>query len=445
MGGRSKIMAALCIAALMVAAASAVVFAKVYLDIISAPRKLPIAVQELKGPLGAEIMKTVADDLAYSGLFIPLDAKAFTEPPGEGFNSAKWKSTGAELVVKGTIALTADAVEARVFLFDPFEDKAVFSQTYKAPRHMLRQTGHSIAADIYGHATGREGFFKSRIAFISKINGLSELRIADWDGGNGRVVRRAPMILAPHFSPDGSSMIYTSRENGGWGIWIYNVKTGKEKLLIESDGGILMAGDFFPNGREFAFSWSKEGSADIYVYDTGSNLHHRITSELGIEVSPVISPDGATIAYVSDRGGNPQIYTMDRFGYNRTRVTFEGKYNTSPAWSPKGDALAYSGSFEGRHHIFTIRPDGNGLVKLTSEGNNEEPSFSPDGRLIAFSSDRGGVKGIYIMRAGGNGGNLADSGGNEPGNGQNNGLRLISPPGVASSAARWSPAEEFRQ
>jgi TolB protein len=395
--------------------------AKIYIDIVSAPRKLPIAIQNLQGPHGAELTAIVTDDLAFSGVFLPLDHAAFIEHPARQFRAGNWAGTGAEAVVKGFVSMDTDGLAVSVLLYDVFEGTLIMEKKYRAQASLARPLAHTIASDIYTRITGRNAMFRTKIAYIAEEGGRHVLTRSDWDGHRRQSLGvTAAAMLAPHWSRDGSRLLYSAQRGRGWSVYLLDFLERKERKVFSSPG-LNMAGDFFPSGTSFSLSSSRDGSPDIYLFDLQEKKLKKLTTERGIEVSPTVSADGERIAYVSDRGGNPHIYTIDKFGYNKTRVTFEGKYNTSPEWSPKGDRLVFSGRHEGKNHIFLVRPDGMGLERLTDIGNNEEPSFSPDGRFIAFSSDRDGTKGVYIMRADGET------------------QRRISPPGVKAFGPAWSP------
>jgi TolB protein len=376
--------------------------AELYIDIFVSPRRIPIAIQELAGPQGKEISDIVSYDLEFSGLFSPIDRKAFLELPEQAFKRANWMGIGAEAVVKGYVTATNDNVNATVYLYDAFEGESIMKKNYSTKKGLLRPLAHSIANDVYRKITGQEAVFRTKIAFVRKDKAQQELHLADWDGKRAYGLNiKSPIIISPRWSRDGKRLVYSAVKKGAWGIYMLDLDRKKDERLL-SGTGTHIAGDFFSSNNEFALSSSRAGTR-------------------GIEVSPAISPDGKAVAFVSDMGGSAQIYSMDKIGYNKTRITYEGRYNTSPTWSPRGDMLAFSGSHEGKNQIFVVRPDGTGLKRITEDGNNEQPVYSPDGRFIAFTSDRQGKKGIYVMRA----------------NGEEQ--RRITSRDIVASDPRWSP------
>jgi TolB protein len=395
--------------------------AKVYLDITSpALRKMPIAIFDLEGPAGREIAGIIRDDLSFTGLFMYIDKAAYIETLSQPFDPANWTPLGIEAVVKGSVQEGRD-LNVSITLYDTFEGKIILKKQYQAEKKLIRPLSHSIANDIYKSLTEQAGIFRTKIAFVAEDKGGKSLYIMDWDGNRiKKLGLKGTLVLTPHWSPDGTKVVYSSERGRQWRIYMLNFITLTEKRIYISKG-VNMAGDFFPSGETIAFSSTKKGTPDIYTLNTKNKKLKRITRSYGIEVSPTISPDGNLIAFVSDRGGSPQIYTMRSDGRDMKRVTFEGKYNTSPNWSPKGDRIVFSGRSGGRNQIFIVKPDGSELMQLTDYGNNEDPSFSPDGRYITFSSDRGRKKGIYIMRANGEG------------------QKKITPDTLRAFGPRWSP------
>ena len=53
--------------------------AELYIDIVSSPRKLPVAIMELEGPQGGDISDIIKNDLSLSSVFLPMDPGGFTE------------------------------------------------------------------------------------------------------------------------------------------------------------------------------------------------------------------------------------------------------------------------------------------------------------------------------------------------------------------------------
>jgi len=394
--------------------------AKIYIDITSpSSKKLPIAIYDLQGPLGKEISEIIREDLTFTGLFMYIDKASYIEGPAQAFNLQNWTPLGIEAVVKGSVSGERN-LTVMINLYDTLGVRPILSKQYQTEKDLLRQLAHTIANDIYQTLTGTPGIFRTRIAFVAEDDGDKGISLMDWDGERVRKLGlKGKLVLPPHWTSDGSKIIYSSERGRQWGLYLLDFSRMTEKRVFVSKG-TNMAGDFFPQGDKVIFSSSKEGTPDLFILSLKDLSLKKLTATYGIEVSPSVSPDGNSIAFVSDRGGSPQIYLMRSDGSDTRRVTFEGSYNTSPSWSPKGDRIVFS-CRRGKNQICMVKPDGSELVQLTEQGNNEDPSFSPDGRYITFSSDRDRTKGIYIMRANGEG------------------QKRVSPKGLRSAGPRWSP------
>jgi len=396
-------------------------FARIYIDITSPSiKKLPLAIFDLQGAHGAEISDTIRDDLGFTGLFMYIDKSSYIEAAAQPFNQKNWLPLGIEAVVKGAVSGDGN-LSVSILLYDTADGREILNKQYQAEKTLVRQLGHSIANDIYQALTGRQGIFRTRIVFVGDDDGGKGMYVMDWDGQRVRKLGlKGSLMLTPHWSADGTKIIYSSERGRQWGVYLLDFQKMTEKRVFSAKG-VNMAGDFFPNGNAFVFSSSKDGTPDIYSYQIGSGTLKKITSTPGIDVSPAVSPDGNFIAFVSDRGGSPQIYLMRADGGDVRRVTFEGSYNTSPGWSPLGDRITFSGRHGGKNQVFTVKPDGTELMRLTDQGNNEDPSFSPDGRYISFTSDRDRAKAVYIMRANGEA------------------QKRITPRDLKAFGPRWSP------
>src|SRR5574340_670818 len=364
--------------------------AKIYIDIISpAIKKLPIAIQEFSGTEGKQLADIVRDDLEFTGFFLCIDRAAYIESSAELFNTKNWTVIGAEAVIKGVVRGEQN-LTAVVSLYDTSEGREVLRKEYKGARASIRHLSHSIASDIYQHITGEKGIFRTKVAFVAEDEGKKGLYLMDWDGtGIKRLGIQGNFVLRPHWSQDGSKIVYSSERGRQWGIYLLDFKKMSEKKVYASRG-LNIAGNFSPDGDEIMFSSSQDETYGMYNIKLADSKLTRITSARWIEISPAVSPAGKLVAFVSDRGRTPQIYIMNRNGHDVRRVTFEGSYNTSPSWSPDGKKIIFVGRFSGKNQIFIISPDGSDLIQLTDKGNNEDPSFSPDGRFIIFSSDRNG-------------------------------------------------------
>jgi len=409
--------ALLVIAALAITAPATVATADdgVIIDVSGAKRgRYPIAVPvavESDGAVAAEVAAVASFDLGVAGLFKVLDPASFLADLGAeklGIEPAKWKDVGAYGVIKYRVVATGDQVELEARLFEVSKgNSAVLTKSYRGTKADLRKLTHAWCNEVVKYYTGEYGFFGSRIAYVAKKRGASQVMAVDFDGANPYgVTRNSSTNVLPAWSPGGGSIAFTSYMRNNPDLYVVGAGGGRPKK-IASYKGMNTGASWSPDGSKIAVTLSKDGNPDIYVISASDgSILTRITDNKAIDTSPAWSPDGGSIAFVSDREGGPQIFVAPAGGGGAKRVSKNGSYNTTPAWSPAKGArvLAYTTRDGGSYDIVTLDLNSGAMVRITqNEGSNEEPSWSPNGRAIAFARTGGGGSGIYIAPADGNG------------------------------------------
>jgi TolB protein len=400
--------------------------AKVYIDIRSPSfRKFPIAIRPFQDSLspqtemrlGFRATEILRSDLDISGFF------TFIEGPGEKRSSGTaghlpfpeslrraqetelidfqpWAQEGAEALVVGKVVYQDRSLSLEARLYDVVKKEMIVGKRYVGEITDLSRMVHRFADEIIFAITGEQGFFQTKIVYVSKASGYKELYMMDFDGRNPiQLTHHKSICLSPRASPDGRSVAFTSYKLGNPDVYLKDLQNGEERR-ISSYPGLNISPAWSPDGKRLALTLSKDGNPEIYTMNADGSGLTRLTQNAAIDVSPTWSPDGKKIAFVSNRGGSPQIYVMGADGQNVQRLTFEGNYNTYPAWSPRGNRIAFDATMEGTREICTIRPDGSNYRVLTANmRKNEMPSWSPDGRNILFSSTRDGGPHLYMVDA----------------------------------------------
>ncbi|MDA3896277.1 MAG: Tol-Pal system beta propeller repeat protein TolB [Desulfobacteraceae bacterium] len=377
--------------------------------------KIPVAVPVLKSLSQESAAKEIAlkasdlvyEALSFTGYFKMIDREAFLEDlqvqgiTGPEINFDNWTDIGAELLITGGVTIKDELLQIEFRLFDTFKSELIFGKRYKGRLDDQRKIVHRFCSEMLYRLTGKRGVFESMIAFVSTTTGNKEIFTCEFDGYDVKqVTKTKSLTLFPAWSPDGSSIAYTSYQNDKPEIFIRHLHDGKEKKI--SFDGINITPVWMPGKNLMGATLSFEGDEEIYLLTETGKIDKRLTKNWGIDVSPAFSPDGKKMAFVSKRFGSPQIFIQNLDTGAVRRLTYEGKYNTQPDWSPAGDRIVYSGMEAGQANIFVINADGKDFKQLTIDaGSNESPSWSPDGSLIAFSSTRTGKSRIYVMTASG--------------------------------------------
>lgn len=359
---------------------------------------VPIAVTDLYGQnpddvrTGHDITDVISADLERSGLFKPIDHKAFIQTAdtlraAPHFN--EWRVINAQALVSGAVDKQPDGrlrVEFR--LWDVYAEQQMVGLAYFTTPQNWRRISHIIADAIYKRLTGEDGYFDSRIVYISETGPLQRrikrLAIMDQDGANHRFLTNgATLVLTPRFSPTSQEITYLSYNNNRPRVYLYNIDTGQQEAVGDFPG-MTFAPRFSPDGNTLVMSLAREGNSSIYTFDVRTRKQTQVTNSPSIDTSPCYSPDAKQIVFNSDRGGSQQLYVMNVDGSNIHRISFgQGKYGT-PVWSPRGDLIAYTRIHEGTFYIGVMSPDGSGERELAQGFLVEGPTWSPNGRVLMF-------------------------------------------------------------
>ena len=358
---------------------------------------IPIAIPAFEG--GSEIAQglvgVISNDLARCGLFRPISPSAFIDrnPSVEAPNFANWKAIGAQALVTGR-ASGGGSVRVEFRLWDVLPGQQIQGTAYTANSGNWRRIGHIIADVIYERLLGEKGYFDTRICYIAgsgpRARRIKRLAIMDQDGENNRFLTDGGFLaLTPRFHPTTAEIAFMSYLNNRPRVYLFNLGTGRQRLLGNFDG-ITLSPRFSPDGGSviMAQTNSTGGSSIVEVSASGGG-GRKLTDGSAIDVSPCFSPDGSQIVFESDRGGDQQLYVMSAGGGGARRISFgHGKYAT-PVWSPRGDLIAFTRIGGGGFAIGVMRPDGSGERILSESWYCEGPTFCPNGRVIAFFRETG--------------------------------------------------------
>ena len=346
-----------------------------------------------------DIPEIVTNNLKGSGLFKPLNPASFIQDAAsiqkDGPRFAEWRAINAQALVTGSVTQAADGrtrVEFR--LWDVFSQKQIAGMAYMTTPQNWRRIAHIISDQVYTRVTGEDGYFDSRIVYISESGPanarIKRLAIMDQDGANHRFLTdEGTLVLTPRFSPTAQELTYMSYKGGKPRVYLYNIDTGRQDMLGDFPG-MTFAPRFSPDGGKIVMSMAQGGNTDIYEMDLRSRKSRRLTDAGGIDTAPSYAPDGRQIAFESDRGGTQQIYVMDSSGGNVRRITFGSGRYANPVWSPRGDLIAFIKMQGGQFYLGVIRPDGTGERLITQAFHVEGPTWSPNGRVLAYFKESPG-------------------------------------------------------
>ena len=367
---------------------------------------LPIAVSPLfieSGSIdlkdGDKIIKNVGEKIAEvievnfkrSGLFNPLKKDSFVQKPDIAHIKPRfedWRLIKAQALVTGKVKVSEDKLRIEFRLWDVVAAKEMIALAFSTTPSNWRRVAHIISDKVYQRLTGEEGYFDTRIIYVSetglKTQRYKKLAIMDQDGANVKYLTLGnELVLTPRFSPKNQLVTYLSYFRNLPRVYLLDIETGVQEVVGDFPG-MTFAPRFSPDGEKIIMSFAKDGNSDIYTMNLKTRVVEKITDHTSIDTSPSYSPNGKYICFNSDRSGLQQIYVMRADGSNVKRITFgKGLYGT-PVWSPRGDLIAFTKVHKGKFYIGVMRPDGSGERLLTENFYQEAPSWSPNGRVLIF-------------------------------------------------------------
>lgn len=317
----------------------------------------------------------------------------------EKFNLALFSRSRAEYYLTGTVA-PADGgkIAVECMLYVSKTKDMLLGERYTVQQKDLRRAMHAFFDRVTKRITGEWGVASTKLAYVSKIDGVKQVVVSDYDGFHrSQITKDSSISMMPVWTLGNRGLVYVNFKTNRPRLYTKNFGGAERPLFTQFDQTYSPAVN--PRTGSLLFSSTVDGKTDLFLGDMETGKAHKFAYLKSNQTSPAWSPYATEVLFTSDRGGGPQIFVMGRDGSDLRRVTFMGRYNERASWSPNGDRIVYTSMDNGKMNIYACALGGSDIVQLTNNaGNNEHPTWSPDGKLIAFSSNRSGSYQIYIMR-----------------------------------------------
>ena len=364
--------------------------------------------------IGKNISSVISNNLERSGLFAPIDQKAFIQSIESLSQSPRfedWKVIKSQHLISGKINKKANKISVEFRLYDVFAQKELLAKKYETSEKNWRRVSHIISDAIFSRITGDSGYFDTRIVYVAetgpKDNKQKRLAIMDQDQANHRFLTDGSyLVLTPRFSPSSQKITYMSYVNrNNPRVFIFDIETGQQEIVGEFPG-MTFAPRFSPDGKKIVMSYSDPeiGNSEIYLLDLATRVSTRVTNSSAIDVSASFSPDGKKIIFNSDRSGRRHLYITSLDGKNTKRISRENGSYYTPVWSPRGDLIAFTKQEGGQFYIGVMEADGSNERMIAKSFHVEGPTWSPNGRyLMYFKEERtaedgsGGESSLYSI------------------------------------------------
>ena len=223
----------------------------------------------------------------------------------------------------------------------------------------------------------------------TEVNNRNQVQLTDGTGPN----------LHANWSPDGQQIVYVSGQTGRLALYIMQLSSRKETLLIE--GGIVSHPVWSPLGNVIAFASDRDGEMALYtIQPDGTNLQRLTPPGMSFDW-PNWSPDGERLAYASDRSGDWEIYHQ-RYEVERgilvddvVQLTTSIGRDVMPVWLPDGQRLAFVSERDALLQIYVMPITADELVRVTYNQFNDWGPTWLDNSTILFHSFRGDEMSLY--------------------------------------------------
>ncbi len=197
----------------------------------------------------------------------------------------------------------------------------------------------------------------------------------------------------PALSPDRTRIAFSSNrgERGGnFDLYVMDAAgSGIRRLTTErgTDGEPAWT----PDGTSLVFTSARDGAPQLYIISADSGDARALTSSPGGNQSPAVSADGRTVAFVSLRDGGPRVYRMGIDGTGETRAGTSALKEGAPTFLPGGELL---------YGVERSRNSREWRVVRAAAAGPPTPLFDTEHPLVALSSSRDGDRVIYVTARG---------------------------------------------
>jgi Tol biopolymer transport system component/imidazolonepropionase-like amidohydrolase len=201
---------------------------------------------------------------------------------------------------------------------------------------------------------------------------------------------RVRMPRWPVVSPDGGQVVFQALGV----LWSRPLPDGEPRRITSQSDHFELFPSFSPDGSSIVYTtWDDRDQGSVRVVPAAGGEGREVTSRPGNYVEPSFSPDGATIVYRQIGGGyllsplwslETGIFTVPAAGGDPTRVSPLG---LQPRFGPAGERILFIAPAETGLDLVSVTLAGDDERTLASGSNMVELAVSPDGRWVAFVDD----------------------------------------------------------
>lgn len=189
---------------------------------------------------------------------------------------------------------------------------------------------------------------RNQLAFISDASGNPDLFLVETDPDSG-LLSKPRQIFAisyaaqgtPTLSPDGKKIAFVSNKDGTPRIYMMNVPPVGAKVneiqpkLLSSRAQESTAPHWSPDGKKIAFSSMVQGRREIMILDLPTMKLKQLTSGPGSKENPAFAPNSLHILYNVTTEKGSDIFLNNIYHPQPVRITKGPGEKRFPSWEPK--------------------------------------------------------------------------------------------------------------
>ena len=202
--------------------------------------------------------------------------------------------------------------------------------------------------------------------------------------------RENPTVPSFTISPDGE-LLALSNDSG---LWIMPAGGGTARPLLPV-GAIAHNPGFSPDGTRLVYQSRQSEQWDLWIVELAGGQTQQITRTDYNEVEPVFWPDGHSVVFASDRAGTYDLWELHLSSGALRRLTGRSGTAYFPSVSEHGDVV-YSNELDGRWSLYLLRT---GVTSLLARRTHplQAPSWRPGGGLVVLTEQPGPTQSKLVM------------------------------------------------
>ncbi len=283
------------------------------------------------------------------------------------------------------------------------KNEEVYVKAYRVSKQEIFMfVSHAIAYDINEFMGEPSVSWMKRKVIFSRIVApmKSEIVISDYTLSYQHTILKGGFNIFPKWANKAQNAFYYTSLDAKPTLKYVNIKTGKVKSIISSDG-MMVCSDVSSDGKTLLLTMARNGQPDIYSFDTQTKKYKRLTRYRGIDVNGQFMSKNQ-IVFISSRLGYPNVFSKRLDTNEVEQMVYYGRSNS--ACSVHGNYIVYkaresSNAFsQNTFNLHLISTKTDFIRRLTATGVNEFPRFSKDGDAIIFIKNYKAQSAIGIIR-----------------------------------------------